>query len=86
MSTSTTPLFTEEEKQQMTPNSQLLVEILEAKRAGDYEKARKLRQNLIIPAEALMAAKRSRGADWLRAQNLRLETAEAKYGKDWLDR
>lgn len=81
---STWPL-TEQDKSTLSPNAQLLVQIMEAKDAGDYEKADLLRQNLIIPAEALMALKRAGGAQEIISRNLRTETAEAKYGKDWLN-
>lgn len=78
--------LTEQEKSTLTPNGRLLVEIMEAKQAGDDEKASLLRQNLIIPAEALMALKRSGGAQDIIDWKLRTETAEAKYGKDWLNK
>ena len=77
--------LTEEQKQQLSPNGRLNVEIMEARQRGDNETADRLMQNLIIPAEALMAAKRAMGAEWIKERNLRTETAEAKYGKDWLN-
>ncbi len=64
----------------------LLQRINELKGADRYDEAVIYRQQLIIPAEGLMALKKSRGAQVIRDWNLRTETAEAKYGKDWLDR
>ena len=78
--------FTDAEKARMRPNTRILAEIHEAYDRGDDAAADELRKQLEIPAEALMAAKQSRGAEWLRKQGLRMETAERKYGKDWLDR
>ena len=77
--------LTEEQKQQLTPNGRLNVEIMEARQRGDNETADRLMQNLIIPAEALMAAKRAMGAEWIEERKLKTETAEAKYGKNWLN-
>ena len=70
----------------LTPNGQLLHRIREATRRGDEATARELRKQVVYPAEALLAAKRNMGADWIREEGLRCETAEAHYGKDWLDR
>ncbi len=78
--------LTPEQYNQLDDQGKLLADITTAKQAGDYEKAALLRQNLIAPAEALMALKRFRGAQVIRDWNLRTETAEAKYGKDWLDK
>ena len=78
--------FTDAEKAQMDPNTRILAEINEAYDRGDKAAAAELRKQLEIPAEALMAAKLSMGAEWLRERGLRMETAERKYGKDWLDR
>lgn len=78
--------LTPEQFAQLTPNGQLLHRVGEAMDRGDYETARELRKGVIYPAEALLAAKRNMGADWIRKEGLRTETAEAEYGKDWLDR
>lgn len=64
----------------------LLGAILDAMKSGDEEMAEILCRQLIIPAETLMATKKTRGAQWIRDQKLRTETAEAKYGTGWLDR
>ena len=77
--------LTDEEYYSLNEQGRLLVDITAATKAGDYEKATLLRQNLIIPAEALMALKRTRGAEAIISRKLRTETAEAKYGKDWLN-
>ena len=60
--------------------------LIEADRRGDEETASELRRVVTYPAEALLSAKRNMGADWIRKQGFRTETAEAKYGQDWLDR
>lgn len=78
--------LTPEQVAQLTPNGLLLRRIREADRRGDHETASELRKQVIYPAEALLAAKRNMGADWIRKEGLRTETAEAEYGKDWLDR
>ncbi len=78
--------LTDDQDQRLTPNGRLLAKILEAKKCGDYDLAQELRKDLIIPAETLMATKICMGADWIRERGLRTETAEEKYGKDWLDR
>ena len=78
--------FTDAEKARMRPNTRILAEIHEAYDRGDEAAAAELRKQLEIPAEALMAAKLTMGAEWLRERGLRMETAERKYGKDWLDR
>ncbi|MFK7866400.1 MAG: hypothetical protein AB8B77_03065 [Alphaproteobacteria bacterium] len=77
--------LSDEEYNLLDDQGKLLAEITEAKINGDYEKAALLRQDLIIPAEALMALKRSSGAEAIISRNLRTETAEAKYGKNWLN-
>ena len=63
----------------------LLMRINELTSEDKWDEAAVYRQQLIVPATALMAAKKSMGADWVREQGLRTETAEAKYGKNWLD-
>ncbi len=77
--------LTPEQYNQLDDQGKLLADITAAKQAGDYEKAALLRQNLIAPAEALMALKRARGPQAIIDRKLRTETAEAKYGKDWLN-
>lgn len=78
--------LTRDQVAQLSPNGQLLHRVGEAVERGDHETARELRKQVIYPAEALLAAKRNMGADWIRKSGFRTETAEAKYGKDWLDR
>ena len=64
----------------------LLMHLSELTNADRWEEAQILRQQLIIPAEALMATKKLRGAQFILDRKVRTETAEAKYGKDWLTR
>ncbi|MGK2742265.1 hypothetical protein ACSHT0_15375 [Tepidicaulis sp. LMO-SS28] len=63
-----------------------VVESQAADKAGDGDTAWAWLALAEIPAPALLAAKRVNGADWIRAKGLRTETAEAAYGKDWLNR
>jgi hypothetical protein len=69
-----------------TPNGQALVRVGEAIARGDHEAAWEARKDVIYPAEALLAAKRNMGADWIRKRGLNTQKADEKYGKDWLDR
>ncbi len=70
----------------MDDNCILLAESQAADEAGDEEASWEWLALAELPAHALLAAKRSNGADWIRRHGLRTETAEAVYGKDWLDR
>lgn len=78
--------YTPEEYAQLDEQTKLLVDITEASMRGEDELSWALTKKLIIPAETLMAAKLANGADWIRHRGLRTETAEVKYGKDWLER
>lgn len=81
-----TMTMTPEDVSKLSPQGQLLHRIGEAMRRGDEDTVRELQKQIVIPAEALLAAKRNMGADWIRQQGFRTDTAEKKYGKDWLDR
>ena len=76
----------DEEKIGLDDNCILLAESAAADEAGDEETSWEWLALAELPAHALLAAKRSNGADWVRRHGLRTETAEAAYGKDWLDR
>jgi hypothetical protein len=78
--------LTPEQVERLSPNGKLLHLLGEARKRGDEEAERELRKQIVYPAEALLAAKINLGADWIRNEGLRTETAEEKYGKDWLDR
>ncbi len=78
--------LTEAEKAALSPDMRILAEIGEAEDRGDDEAAFELRKRMNYSAETLLAAKLSMGADWVRAQGWKLQAAEAKYGKDWLER
>lgn len=58
----------------------------QARDRGDMETYRRLQRQLKVPAETLMAARRSMGADRIRLRGFRMELADAKCGPDWLDR
>ncbi len=76
----------DEEKAGLDENCILLAESQAADEAGDVATAWAWLQLAELPAPALLAAKRTNGAEWIRRHGLRTETAEAAYGKDWLDR
>lgn len=78
--------LTPEQVERLSPNGKLLYLVGEAERRGDEETVRELQKQIVYPAEALLAVKRNMGANWIRQRGFRTETAEAKYGKDWLDR
>lgn len=76
----------EEEKIGMSENCLFLAESQAADEAGDSETSWAWLRLAELPAHALLSAKHRQGADWVRQKGLRTETAEAAYGKDWLDR
>ena len=76
----------DEEKRGLSQNALYAAESMAADKAGDDETALAWLRKVDIPAYALMAAKKTFGADWIRRQGLKTETAERAYGPDWLDR
>lgn len=76
----------EEDRWDLSQNALFAAESAAAARAGDHDTALEWLQKAEIPASALLAAKRCNGADWIKRQGLRTETAEREYGRDWLDR
>lgn len=80
------PTFTPEEYAKLDDQGKLIVDAVEALRRGDRDTSWELTRQLDIPAHALMAAKKANGAEWIRQKGLKTATAEAKYGKDWLDK
>ncbi|MGK2742042.1 hypothetical protein ACSHT0_14200 [Tepidicaulis sp. LMO-SS28] len=81
----------EKERQELldarvSENLMYLVESRAADDAGDGETSWAWLALAEIPASSLLMLKRVEGADYIRARGLRTETAEAAYGKDWLDR
>lgn len=78
--------LTDEDRAGLDENAVLAAESMAADKAGDPEAAWAWLALAEIPAHALLALKRVEGADYIRAKGLRTETAEAAYGKDWLDR
>lgn len=57
-----------------------------ADEAGDEERACEIRKQIPFAAPALMAAKKSMGADWIRKRCYNTTLADEKYGEGWLDR
>lgn len=78
--------FTDDDLERFAPNDALLQQLGEAEARGDEAEADAIRRQIIYPAETLLAIKESRGADWLRSRGWRLDEADRKYGKGWLDR
>ena len=64
----------------------LLDELWAAEDAGDDERAFELRKKFKFTASSLMAVKETRGADWIRKNQLDTSKADEKYGEGWLDR
>lgn len=76
----------DERKKGLSSNALYLAESAAADRAGDEETSWAWLRLAELPAHALLAAKRTNGADWIRKHGLKTETAEKQYGRDWLDR
>lgn len=53
---------------------------------GDEEAEFELRKLIIMPAETLLSAMISRGADWIRERGWNTSEAERVFGKDWMER
>jgi hypothetical protein len=77
--------LTDAEREGFTQNGVYLAESTAAGMAGDAETAWAWLKFAEIPAYALMAMKIRQGADFIRRKGLRTETAEAVYGKNWLE-
>jgi hypothetical protein len=75
----------DEKREGLTQNGVYLAESTAAISAGDDETAWEWLKYVEIPAYALMAMKKNQGADFIRSKGLRTETAEAVYGKNWLE-
>lgn len=73
-------------EERVSENTLYAIEAQEATKADDSETAWAWLALAEIPAHTLLALKRVEGADYIRARGLRTESAEAAYGKDWLDR
>ena len=76
--------LTEDERAGLLENERYLDESDAAAKAGDMDTAWAWLRLAELPAHALMAAKNLNGADWIKQKGLRTETAEKRYGKDWL--
>ena len=75
----------QEMTQGLTQNGIYLVESQAAGNAGDEDTAWEWMRYVKIPAPALKTMKTNLGADFIRRKGLRTETAEAMYGKNWLN-
>jgi hypothetical protein len=73
------------EREGLTQNGIYLAESQAAGEAGDEETAWAWLKYAELPAYALMTMKVNLGADFIREKGLRTETAEARYGKNWLE-
>ncbi|NMM43614.1 hypothetical protein HH303_03935 [Rhodospirillaceae bacterium KN72] len=78
-----TQVISEEERKKRQALSRALND---AFARGDMETYDALMREIEAPAEALMAAKKSMGADWVRKKGFNTKRADEKYGPGWLDR
>lgn len=78
-------MLTEDEYDRLPDEDKTLHDLVVAQGKGDWKTADRLMTLIDFPAEALMAIKRVKGADRIRELGVRTATAEAKYGKDWLN-
>ena len=78
--------LTEEDFAETDEQVAVLEAIHEAQDRGDRAGELALNKKLLVPAESLMAAKRSMGADWVRERGYNTRLADEKYGEGWLDR
>ena len=69
-----------------TPENEAKMTALgDADNRGDFDEAERLAKEVYFCAESLMARKRAFGKEWLLENGRKLDTAELKYGKNWLD-
>ncbi|MDR1647794.1 MAG: hypothetical protein LBR88_07155 [Zoogloeaceae bacterium] len=78
--------LTEARRQGLSQNGIYLAESQAADEAGDEETSWAWLALAEIPAYALMGMKIRQGAEFIRKMGFRTETAEAVYGKNWLER
>lgn len=78
--------YSEEELKLFEPNDEILDRLFEARARGDEAAETRCFQQLIFPADALLAVKETRGADWVRRQGIRTDDADRVFGPGWLDR
>ena len=78
--------LTEEQVAALPEGLRVIHPMQQAKNWGDMETHRRLQRKLKVPAETLMAAKRSMRADRILSRGFRTELADYKYGPDWLNR
>jgi hypothetical protein len=73
------------EREGLTQNGIYLAESMAADEAGDEDAAWAWLKYAELPAHALLSMKKRQGADFIKKMGLRTETAEAAYGKNWLE-
>jgi len=69
----------------LSQNAIYIVESMAAEDAGDEEASNQWLALAEIPAHALMACKKSAGADFIRSLGLNTADADRVYGPGWLD-
>ncbi|MBE1237400.1 hypothetical protein IHV25_07035 [Phaeovibrio sulfidiphilus] len=77
--------LTREEYDRLAPDDRTLHDLIMAARKNDWEKGDELLKQVDFPPEALMALRRVKGADYIRDLGVRTQTAETKYGRNWLE-
>ena len=65
---------------------EVMKHLLDAFERDDEAAINEWSRRLEPPADALVAAKRSGGADFIRKRGYITRLAEKKYGKDWLEK
>ena len=64
----------------------LMNRIEQEEATGNDDAVKQLMTQLLIPAKALMVAKKTMGAAWIRENGYRTDEADREYGNGWLDR
>lgn len=76
---------TPEQLEGLSYNSTCVIEAIAASEAGDEETCWKWFALAEIPAYALMACKKNKGANFIRSKGLNTADADRVYGPGWLD-
>lgn len=77
--------LTQDEYDRLDDEDKTLHDFAMAAKSNDWDTTTRLLREIEIPAEALMAVKRVSGAQRIRDLGVKTHTAEAKYGKNWLE-
>ena len=78
--------ITDEEIAEAKEQFEVLRAIRKARKRGDRAAELELNKKFLVPAESLMAIKKSDGPEWIRERCYNTKKADEKYGPGWLDR